>query len=389
MSQEGFLIITDITGYSAFLNKSELEHARDSLTDLLNLLIEYTRSPLVISKLEGDAVFSYAPKGSFNQGQTLLEMIETTYIAFRKALELMIINTTCTCNACRNIPNLDLKFLIHYGPYSQQKLGRYTELVGNEVVLVHRIAKNQIIARTGLVAYAAYTQQLIDAMQMGSMAENMIRHEEEFADVGVVRLHIQDLRGVWEKRKEEVRIIVKPEEAIFTGEYVFHIPQLVLWDYLTNPEYRKFLYSSDYQTTNGLTDGRINAGTAYVCAHGNSESIHTVLDWQPFEQYTATQTFLGDAHQNVTTMLEPVDHGTMLKMYYGKSQGSIFYRTLTNVMLPFWSLPWQKLMGNLGKQIEQDLLDGKTVVSPKIEFGNELASQAAAESLVDNATAGS
>ena len=46
-------------------------------------------------------------------------------------------------------------------------------------------------------------------------------------------------------------------------------------------------------------------------------------------------------------------------------------------------------MGNLGKQIEQDLLDGKTVVSPKIEFGNELASQAAAESLVDNATAGS
>ena len=177
MSQEGFLIITDITGYSAFLNKSELEHARDSLTDLLNLLIEYTRSPLVISKLEGDAVFSYAPKGSFDQGQTLLEMIETTYIAFRKALELMIINTTCTCNACRNIPNLDLKFLIHYGPYSQQKLGRYTELVGNEVVLVHRIAKNQIIARTGLVAYAAYTQQLIDAMQMGSMAENIIRHE--------------------------------------------------------------------------------------------------------------------------------------------------------------------------------------------------------------------
>lgn len=51
----------------------------------------------------------------FLQGQSLLDMIESTYASFRKALELMVINTTCTCNACRNLPNLDLKFFVHYG----------------------------------------------------------------------------------------------------------------------------------------------------------------------------------------------------------------------------------------------------------------------------------
>src|SRR3989304_811830 len=78
MTQQGFLIISDITGYSKYVNESELEHARDSLTELLNILIRHTQSPLVISKLEGDAVFSYAPAGGFLQGQTLLDMIEKT-----------------------------------------------------------------------------------------------------------------------------------------------------------------------------------------------------------------------------------------------------------------------------------------------------------------------
>jgi hypothetical protein len=35
-----------------------LEHARDTLSDLLGLMIDHTRPPLTISKLEGDAVFS-------------------------------------------------------------------------------------------------------------------------------------------------------------------------------------------------------------------------------------------------------------------------------------------------------------------------------------------
>jgi hypothetical protein len=34
MKQEGYLIITDISGYTSFLTKSELEHAHDILDSL-------------------------------------------------------------------------------------------------------------------------------------------------------------------------------------------------------------------------------------------------------------------------------------------------------------------------------------------------------------------
>ncbi len=63
---------TDITGYTAYLSESELEHAEDSLRSLLELLIEHAKLPQVISRLEGDAVISYASEGSFLQGHLLI-----------------------------------------------------------------------------------------------------------------------------------------------------------------------------------------------------------------------------------------------------------------------------------------------------------------------------
>ena len=60
MAEQGYLAIADITGYTAYLNESELEHAQDSLSTILNLLIDQTKPPLTISRLEGDAVISFA-----------------------------------------------------------------------------------------------------------------------------------------------------------------------------------------------------------------------------------------------------------------------------------------------------------------------------------------
>jgi hypothetical protein len=106
MSRSGLLLIADISGYTVFLKESELEHARGSLTALLELLVGGTRPPLTVSGLEGDAVFSYAFEDLSLRGQTLVEMIESLYVAFRRAIDSMVLNTQCTCNACANIGNL-------------------------------------------------------------------------------------------------------------------------------------------------------------------------------------------------------------------------------------------------------------------------------------------
>jgi sulfate adenylyltransferase subunit 1 (EFTu-like GTPase family) len=83
---EGYLFISDITGYTRYLSESELEHAQETLAALLELLVENTGPPLVISRLAGDAVISYGLRGDFFQGQTFIEKIEDTYITFKKPL---------------------------------------------------------------------------------------------------------------------------------------------------------------------------------------------------------------------------------------------------------------------------------------------------------------
>jgi hypothetical protein len=57
---EGHLFMADLTGYTAYLTGSELEHAGPILSALLGSIIGEIASPLEIANLEGDAVFFHA-----------------------------------------------------------------------------------------------------------------------------------------------------------------------------------------------------------------------------------------------------------------------------------------------------------------------------------------
>ena len=251
MAEQGYIVISDITGYTAFLSGSELDHAQDSLHSLLEVLIQHAEPPLVISRLEGDAVISYAPSGSFLQGQTLVELLENTYAAFRQARQRMQLNTTCACKACKNIPNLDLKFFVHHGSFVVDDLGTHPELVGSDVNLIHRLLKNEISQTTGIYAYAAYTEAAVNMLGIRDFSDEMIPHTENYDHLGDVRLYVQDMQPVWERERKRRRVFVDPGEALFTLEIELPAPAPLVWDFVTMPEYRRtFLGADSMDVTN-------------------------------------------------------------------------------------------------------------------------------------------
>jgi hypothetical protein len=109
-TQHGHLLLADISGYTSYVATTELTHSQEILTELLETIIAKFKPLFTISKIEGDAVFAYASETNIPRNEIILELIESTYIAFRSQREAARRRTTCTCNACRNIPNLDLKF---------------------------------------------------------------------------------------------------------------------------------------------------------------------------------------------------------------------------------------------------------------------------------------
>ncbi len=132
-----------ISGYTSYVAKAEIQNAQALLAELLTRIVEQFKPVVEISRLEGDAVFAYSGSSMPLKGETLMELIESTYIAFREGQEVYR-RTLCDCEACQSLPMLELKFIIHHGEYAIQKVGDYRELIGSDVNLAIEHEKRAI-----------------------------------------------------------------------------------------------------------------------------------------------------------------------------------------------------------------------------------------------------
>jgi len=311
MADTGFLVCADITGYTSYLSTSELEHASGILGALLNLLLGETTTPLHVSRVEGDAVISYSHAVEGTDPQVLVDRLESTYVAFRRAMEQMVLNTTCGCNACANISALDLKIVVHHGPFVVQHLGNQDELLGPEVNFMFRLVKNHVRQELGIPGYVAFTQAAIAALGLPGYAQRLVTHTEEDPERGTVAIHVKDMGPVWEARRSE-RVVdigeVFVEETVVVGA-----PVEVVWAYLTRPETRATLMEADTMESVPLDDGRLGREAVYVCVHGDARIPHMILDWDPPTRYVfKTELPVGPSVLGVLGefILEPVDDTT-------------------------------------------------------------------------------
>jgi hypothetical protein len=337
-TQYGYFLIADITGYTGYLSASELDHAQQTLTALLNLLIKHTKPPLVISRLAGDAVISYGLREGFLQPQTFVETLEQTYVDFRRAVELMVRNTTCPCNACRNIGALDLKFFVHYGEFGVQKLDAHEELVGSDVNLLHRLLKNHVTECTGLKAYSLYSDAAIRQLGMADNLEGFIRQEEEYEHLGPVVAWVKDMHPVWGARRKEPQIVITPERELahFTTEIALS-PE-VLWDYLVQPQHMVVLAGGERMAVSGRKGGRVDTGAVFECFHGGKVVREIVVEWHPFELLTVQIPMdLPIPVKGVSVLmelrLEPVESGTRFTQTFSKASGPVAGRVMAEMGL--------------------------------------------------------
>lgn len=309
VTQHGYFVIADISGYTSFVAKTELEHSHEILTELLELLIEKFAPLMVISKLEGDAVFAYTAEGAFTRGDTLLEFLESMYVAFRDKQMSMRHKTTCTCAACQNIPSLDLKFIAHYGDFIVQNIGTVRELVGSDVNLIHRLLKNHVAEATHWRAYMMFTEKCLDHLQL--QLEDAHTQMEEYEHLGEIKTYNIDLHKRYQEITEARRIILDERDADVILRMDFQTPPAVAWDWIQDPVKRNIWTGGHVHWSVGdRPQGRRGRGASNHCAHGKSLSTEVILDWRPFE-YSTTDSFDGGKKTfSETFRFEPLPDGS-------------------------------------------------------------------------------
>lgn len=284
------LLIADISGYTEYLQDVELDHAQDVIADLITALVNPLRPMFRLNKLEGDAAFLYSPTENVD-GSALLDMVEDSYFSFRRRVRSIERATTCKCGACSLIPRLDLKMIVHQGTVAHQEMLGLDELVGPDVVLIHRMLKNDVEEATGTRAYAMLTDAVVRATALEPELLDMVNFESEFANVGTQVSWILDLDRAWKKEQARRRVYVAPEDSVFTIDHFMpDVDSSHAWQYLTQADLR-LQWEVGYEDVIEIVEGRRGVGSETHCVHGEGVIKEEVVDWRPPKYVTYRGTF--------------------------------------------------------------------------------------------------
>jgi class 3 adenylate cyclase len=194
MIETGYLLITDITGYTSFLTQSELDHAQHIIEGLFESQLEVIHPPLRVSNFQGDAILCYAAEAESDDGNAVFGQVEGIYQAFAQKKAAMQIAPPCHCRICSSMSVLDLKIFVHYGQYLVKKMGDREELMGSDVIVAHRLMKNKVKENTGFRSYLLVTDAAYEHLADADTKNSLKKHTESYEDIGEVEMFVAPLR---------------------------------------------------------------------------------------------------------------------------------------------------------------------------------------------------
>jgi len=193
MSDEGFLVLADISGFTAFVTATELEHGAQVTGALLETVMHRLAPPLEIQELEGDAVFAIGADGLVD-GRLVPTALMDAFCGFREAQRRMAQDETCSCGACRETARLNLKLIAHHGRFVRQVVGGHARVAGPDVILAHRLLKNPVDAE----GYVLFTEPALERAGVDPIASGMQRRLISYAYLGDTPCFVADPEPGWQ-----------------------------------------------------------------------------------------------------------------------------------------------------------------------------------------------
>ena len=177
-SESGFLVLADISGFTAFVTATELEHGAEVTGVLLDGVMAALAPPFEIQELEGDAVFALVSDEAQTAAQrALLEAFNRAFVAFSERQREIALDMSCSCRACRGVLGLSLKLIVHHGSFMRQVVRGRSRVAGPDIILAHRFLKNDVEPRT----YVLFTDTAVERLGIDPTATGMARYTGKYA----------------------------------------------------------------------------------------------------------------------------------------------------------------------------------------------------------------
>src|SRR5215216_2814424 len=179
----GLIFIPDISGFTNFVKKIDIDLGWKITRELLIEMIESNPLYLEISEIEGDAVLYYK-QGKPIEVESIMNGFQAMMKAFNKKYQQL-----------RNIygieADLSLKLIVHYGSLSTFKIKGFTKLYGRAVIEAHRLLKNGSESKNYILITDEYLKALnkdVNDIVLPQWAHS--EHECRFyEDVGIISFY--------------------------------------------------------------------------------------------------------------------------------------------------------------------------------------------------------
>jgi Protein of unknown function (DUF2652) len=188
----GFLVLADISGFTAFVTETELERGPPMVAALLEEVVRAIVPPLEIEGIEGDAVFALGVDGRVLPPASLLDVLRAACRGFRAKQRELEADDSCDCGACRSVGRLRLKVVGHHGSFLGQTVGGRSLSAGRDVILAHRLLKNRLRPE---VDYALLTRSALRVMALDPEQHGLVPHTERYEHFGEVECFVGALAG--------------------------------------------------------------------------------------------------------------------------------------------------------------------------------------------------
>ncbi|WP_412850829.1 DUF2652 domain-containing protein [Chryseobacterium sp. PMSZPI] len=167
--QEGVILIPDFSGFTEFVFNTKLYTGEYIVRELLSTLIDVNGRYFEISEIEGDAIlfYRYDKHPSYRNISGILQKMRN---AFNKKIKELSMSLSINID-------LSLKFIVHYGTFSQYQIGDFRKLYGKTIVEAHQFLKNGLAEQP---SYALYSNSFLENSRKQEVDSNKdaLRQEE-------------------------------------------------------------------------------------------------------------------------------------------------------------------------------------------------------------------
>ncbi|MEL7005146.1 MAG: DUF2652 domain-containing protein [Bacteroidota bacterium] len=261
---QSLIFIPDITGFTKFVNETEISHAQHIISELLEILIHANELKMKVSEIEGDAVLFYK-LGDIPSIAELINQAELMFLNFHNHLKDYEVRRICNCGACTGTSSLSLKIIVHQGELGFTNVRNVSKPFGKEVVLAHRLLKNDAEGKEYMLFSEPFEIQLV--AERPSLPEwvETINASSHYKDIGDIKYQYIPLTSLRDKISTPDPIPPpQRKDKPWIHEIFIECEQSKIYNFLISLELRQ-LWNEDVEEVLFEKDRVNRVGTRHQC----------------------------------------------------------------------------------------------------------------------------